>query len=114
MNNYVVHSKLGRGKYSHVFEGTDKRTNKRVAIKVLVPIKKDKIRREYHILKSLNHPNLVKLYDIVQCPYLRTTSFILEYCQHVDFRDLYPTLTLGDIKVYIKQLLQVLLLSFRV
>jgi casein kinase II subunit alpha len=61
MKNYVVHSKLGRGKYSHVFEGTDKRTGKRVAIKVLVPIHKDKIRREYHIQTSLNDPNIAKL-----------------------------------------------------
>lgn len=40
MKNYVIHSKVGRGKYSHVFDGTDKRTGKRVAIKVLVPIRK--------------------------------------------------------------------------
>ena len=45
MSNYVVHSKLGRGKYSHVFDGTDKRNNKKVAIKVLVPIRKEKIKR---------------------------------------------------------------------
>lgn len=45
MKNYVVHSKLGRGKYSHVLDGTDKRTGKRVAIKVLIPINKEKIKR---------------------------------------------------------------------
>ena len=76
MKSYVVHSKLGRGKYSHVFDGTDKRTGKRVAIKVLVPIRKDKIKREYHIHKSLNHPNIGEMIEIVQCPYLKTTSFI--------------------------------------
>jgi|JI61114C2RNA_FD_contig_31_6793513_length_418_multi_1_in_0_out_0_1 casein kinase II subunit alpha len=61
MKNYVVHSKIGRGKYSHVFDGTDKKTGKRVAVKVLVPIRKDKIKREYHILNSLNHPNVGRL-----------------------------------------------------
>lgn len=40
MSNYVVHGKLGRGKYSNVLDGTDKRTGKRVAIKVLIPIRK--------------------------------------------------------------------------
>lgn len=61
VKNYVIHSKIGRGKYSNVFDGTDKRTGKRVAIKVLIPIHKEKIKREYHILKSLNHPNIGKL-----------------------------------------------------
>jgi serine/threonine protein kinase len=61
MNNYVVHGKLGRGKYSHVLDGTDKRNNRRVAIKVLVPIRKEKIKREYQILRSLNHPHIAKL-----------------------------------------------------
>ncbi len=114
MKNYVVHSKLGRGKYSHVFEGTEKSTGKRVAIKVLIPIRKDKIKREYHIHSSLNHPNVGKMVGIVQCPYLKTTSFIFEYCPHVDFRELYPALTLADIKNYAKQLFKVQVLQFRV
>lgn len=42
--------------------------------------------------------------EIVQCPYLKTTSFIFEYCPSVDFRQLYPTLSLNDIKIYMKQL----------
>ena len=41
MNNYVIHSKLGRGKYSHVFEGTDKKTGKKVAIKVALALIKE-------------------------------------------------------------------------
>jgi serine/threonine protein kinase len=107
MNNYVVHGKLGRGKYSHVLDGTDQRTNTRVAIKVLVPIRKEKIKREYQILRSLNHPNIAKLIEIVQCPYLRQTSFIEEYVPHVDFRKLINSLTLSDIRLYMEQLLKV-------
>jgi serine/threonine protein kinase len=61
MDNYVVHGKLGRGRYSHVLDGTDRRTNARVAIKVLVPIRKEKIKREYQIMRSLDHPNIAKL-----------------------------------------------------
>lgn len=40
----------------------------------------------------------------MQCPYLKTTSFIFQYYPHVDFRELYPTLSLADIKIYMKQL----------
>ena len=45
MENYVIHSKAGRGKYSHVFEGSQVKTGKKVAIKVLLPIRKEKIKR---------------------------------------------------------------------
>ena len=107
MNNYVVHQKLGRGKYSHVLEGTDKRENKTVAIKVLLPIRKEKIKREYHLLKQLDHPNIIKLKDIVKCSHLKTTSLIMEYFPHQDFRTLYHTLSLPDIKLYMAQLFKV-------
>jgi serine/threonine protein kinase len=107
MNSYVVHGKLGRGKYSHVLEGTDKRTNAKVAIKVLVPIRNEKIKREYQILSSLNHPHIAKLIEAVQCPYLRQTSFIEEYVPHVDFRKIYLTFSLNEIRLYMRQLFKV-------
>jgi serine/threonine protein kinase len=84
MSNYVVHGKLGRGRYSHVLDGSDRRTGRRVAIKVLLPIRTQKIKREYSIHQSLSHPNIAKLIEIVQCPYLRQTSLIEEYAPHVD------------------------------
>ena len=77
IKNYVIHSKIGRGKYSNVFDGTDKKSGKRVAIKVLIPIHKEKIKREYHIAKSLDHPNIGRMIELVQCPYLKMTSFVL-------------------------------------
>jgi casein kinase II subunit alpha len=108
MNNYVVHGKLGRGRYSHVLDGTDKRTGKRVAIKVLLPIRIEKIKREYRILRSLAHPNVCKLHEIVQCPYLRQTSFVEEYVPNVNLMELFPTLDLEQIKLCMKQLFKVL------
>lgn len=107
MNNYVVHRKLGRGKYSHVLEGTDKRSQRPVAIKVLVPIRKEKIRREYHILTQLKHPNIAAMHDIVRCPNLKTTSLVFEYFPHTDFRELYHKLTYSEIKYYMAQLFKV-------
>ena len=77
MDNYAIVKKLGRGKYSHVFLGVNQKTKKHVAIKVLLPIKPEKIKREYHLLKSLDHPNVIKILDIVKSAPLRTSSFIL-------------------------------------
>lgn len=108
MNNYVVNSKLGRGKYSHVLEGTDKVSNKAVAIKVLLPIRKDKIRREYHFLKQLDHPNIIQFKDIVKCDHLKTTSIIMEHFPHQDFREIYHSFSISEIKHYMRQLFRVL------
>ena len=68
IENYTITQKLGRGKYSHVFEGNDKKHRRKVAVKVILPIKPEKIKREYVIQKMLNHPNIIKLHDIVRCP----------------------------------------------
>ena len=59
------------------------------------------------IHKSLNHPNITKLYDIVRCPQEKQASLIFEHVEHEGFQTLYPKLTLPDIKIYMKQLLEV-------
>jgi len=45
-----VIKKIGRGKYSEVFEGMSLSLNRKVVIKVLKPVKKRKIKREIKIL----------------------------------------------------------------
>ena len=47
---YEAICKIGRGKYSEVFEGLDNRNGMKVILKVLKPVKKRKIRREIRIL----------------------------------------------------------------
>lgn len=42
--------KIGRGKYSEVFEGINITNNLKVVIKILKPVKKKKIKREVKIL----------------------------------------------------------------
>ena len=76
-------------------------------IKVLLPIKPTKIKREYHIMRTLKHPNIIKVLDVVRCSHLKTASYVLEHFPHCDFRELYPKLTLADIKCYMKQLFEV-------
>lgn len=52
--DYEVVRKVGRGKYSEVFEGINIVTNERCIIKILKPVKKKKIRREIKILQVNN------------------------------------------------------------
>ena len=59
--------KIGRGKYSEVFEGINIVSNEKCVIKVLKPVKKKKIKREIKILQILSGgPNIISLLDVVR------------------------------------------------
>ncbi|CAN6281261.1 unnamed protein product [Urochloa humidicola] len=108
-DDYEVVRKVGRGKYSEVFEGINVNNNEKCIIKILKPVKKKKIKREIKILQNLcGGPNIIKLLDIVRDPHSKTPSLIFEYVNNTDFKVLYPTLTDYDIRYYIYELLKAL------
>jgi len=47
---YEVMTKLGRGKYSEVYEGVNNLNNAKCVVKILKPVRKEKIYREIKIL----------------------------------------------------------------
>ncbi|XP_048436292.1 casein kinase II subunit alpha-2-like isoform X1 [Pyrus x bretschneideri] len=108
-DDYEVVRKVGRGKYSEVFEGVNVTNNEKCVIKILKPVKKKKIKREIKILQNLcGGTNIVKLLDIVRDEHSKTPSLIFEYVNSEDFKVLYPTLTDYDIRYYIYELLKAL------
>ncbi|KAF3646023.1 Casein kinase II subunit alpha-1 [Capsicum annuum] len=108
-DDYEVVRKVGRGKYSEVFEGINVNSNEKCIIKILKPVKKKKIKREIKILQNLcGGPNVIKLLDIVRDQHSKTPSLIFEYVNNTDFKLLYPTLTDYDIRYYIYELLKAL------
>ncbi|SAM02318.1 hypothetical protein [Absidia glauca] len=107
--NYEIIRKVGRGKYSEVFEGINVSNNEKCVIKVLKPVKKKKIKREIKILQNLaGGTNVIGLYDIVRDPLSKTPSLIFEYVNNNDFKVLYPTFTDFDIRFYMYELLKAL------
>jgi len=107
--DYEVVRKIGRGKYSEVFEGINVRNSEKCVIKILKPVKKKKIKREIKILQNLcGGPNVIKLLDVVKDPQSRTPSLIFEYINNTDFKTLYPTLSDYDIRYYVYQILKAL------
>ncbi|RMZ56356.1 hypothetical protein APUTEX25_004713 [Auxenochlorella protothecoides] len=84
-DKYRLGEELGRGAYGHVFRGLDTRTGQHVAIKQIglerIPAGGlPGIVREVELLKTLNHPNIVKYYGS-----LRTDThlyIVLEYMEN--------------------------------
>eukprot|EP00930_Biecheleria_cincta_P035328 TRINITY_DN242_c0_g1_i5.p1 TRINITY_DN242_c0_g1~~TRINITY_DN242_c0_g1_i5.p1 ORF type:complete len:362 (+),score=43.25 TRINITY_DN242_c0_g1_i5:38-1087(+) len=108
-DEYEVHRKVGRGKYSEVFEGTKISSGEKCVIKILKPVQKKKIKREIKILQSLfGGPNVVKLLDVVRNPLSKTPSLVFEYVNNTDFKTLYPTFTDHDVRFYMFEILKAL------
>ncbi|KAL9629483.1 MAG: hypothetical protein Q9204_005244 [Flavoplaca sp. TL-2023a] len=109
LENYEVVRKIGRGKYSEVFEGINVVNYQKCVIKVLKPVKKKKIKREIKILQNLSGgPNVVALLDVVRDSQSKTPSLIFEYVNNTDFRSLYPKFIDFDVRYYIMELLKAL------
>ena len=78
--HYETYSKIGRGKYSEVYSGKNIITNAPCVIKILKPVKKNKIYREIKILQNLQGcENIIKLLEIVRDPISRTPSLVKIY-----------------------------------
>uniref|UniRef100_A0A674NQ63 non-specific serine/threonine protein kinase n=1 Tax=Takifugu rubripes TaxID=31033 RepID=A0A674NQ63_TAKRU len=108
-DNYQLVRKLGRGKYSEVFEAINVTNNEKVVVKILKPVKKKKIKREIKILENLRGgTNIIRLVDTVKDPVSRTPALVFECINNTDFKELYQKLTDYDIRYYMYELLKAL------
>ncbi|GAA6057241.1 hypothetical protein JCM3770_003818 [Rhodotorula araucariae] len=108
-DRYEITRKLGRGKYSEVFEGIDLPSDSLVVIKVLKPIKKKKVKRELKVLTNLRGgTNIISILDVVRDPQSKTPAIIFEHVNNLDSKLLYPKFTDGDVRYYIFELLKAL------
>jgi hypothetical protein len=91
LENYEVVRKIGRGKYSEVFEGINVVNYQKCVIKVLKPVKKKKIKREIKILQNLaGGPNIIALLDVVRDPQVNT-HILLNLQPNLDRAKLLPS-----------------------
>jgi len=69
-NRYYIEAEVGRGGYSVVYKAQDTKLQTTVAIKLLVPppvaaiTAKERLRREVVALQKLNHPSIIRIYDL--------------------------------------------------
>ena len=107
--NYEILRKLGRGKYSDVYEGLDISSQRKVVIKILKPIRKSKVLREVKILKVLEHvAGVPRLLDIVKDNSTKTPSLILQHVECQDFFKLAGKVDELDVKFYLWEVLRIL------
>ncbi|OMJ84239.1 hypothetical protein SteCoe_14658 [Stentor coeruleus] len=106
---YEILRKLGRGKYSDVYEGLNMSTQDKIVIKILKPIKRSKILREIKTMRTLeSYPNIPKLFDIIKDNNTKTAALIMEHCKSQDMISLFSKLDENDIKFYLYEILKTL------
>ncbi|KAG4960797.1 hypothetical protein JHK87_037430 [Glycine soja] len=106
--------KIGQGTYSNVYRARDLEQRKIVALKKvrfdnLEPESVRFMAREIHILRRLNHPNVIKLEGLVTSRMSCSLYLVFEYMEH-DLAGLasHPGLkfTEAQVKCYMQQLLR--------
>ena len=70
LGHYDVTALLGEGGMGQVWQATDRKLNRQVALKVLPPDtaadpeRLDRFQREAQVIAALNHPNVVTIYSV--------------------------------------------------
>eukprot|EP00331_Platyophrya_macrostoma_P013003 CAMPEP_0176418970 /NCGR_PEP_ID=MMETSP0127-20121128/7781_1 /TAXON_ID=938130 /ORGANISM="Platyophrya macrostoma, Strain WH" /LENGTH=491 /DNA_ID=CAMNT_0017799383 /DNA_START=45 /DNA_END=1520 /DNA_ORIENTATION=+ len=81
-DDYLIEKQLGSGAYGIVYGGTHKKTGEKRAIKAINKEKvedKEAFENEISILKSLDHPNILKLFEIYD--YKNAIYLVTELCE---------------------------------
>ena len=88
LGNYILLNKsIGRGAFSKIYAGYTLFSNKDVAIKRIrhskYKRKSNLLDREIEIMKSLHHPNIIRMYDVIRDK--NTIFIVMEMCENGDF-----------------------------
>jgi len=110
-------AKIGRGKYSDVFIGWSGSGKEKVVVKIIKPIRIEKINREVKVLRAVaGGPNIVNLLELVKSRERNSAlgyipSYIFEYIprslpitRYIRARKLTDT----DTRIYLYKLLEAL------
>ncbi|CAM9402078.1 unnamed protein product [Ectocarpus fasciculatus] len=100
VNNYILLEPLGTGSYAEVRLAKEKTSNTLYAVKIMNKdfLKKrqvgkeetfmDSIKREIAIMKKVHHPNVLRLYEVMDDPKVNKLYLVLEYCKKGDLMNI--------------------------
>lgn len=84
VNDYILLQKIGSGGHSEVRLSKNKATNALFAVKIMQKGRHQMVQQEIAILTTLSHPNVIKLYEVIDDHRVENVYLILEYAQKGD------------------------------
>jgi len=86
---YLMLEKLGEGAFSKVKMGVHHETGLKVAVKIIDNDAMDtqKMQREIALSRMLDHPNVVRLYDVFELKEKNATCLVMDFCEGGDMCD---------------------------
>ena len=105
-NNWKVYQRIGRGKYSEVFEGKHTKTNEIACVKILRPTLPKLLKLEIYVLQLLkNGPNIIQLLNTLHDERSNLWCLVFELLHCKELEKLIKVLTKNDIKYYMYEIL---------
>lgn len=86
MEKYHIYEEIGKGKFSQVFKGREKKHIEFVAIKRVDKSRMNNVVNEVQILHKLDNPHTLRFYDWYETK--NNLWLILEYCTGSDLSSL--------------------------
>ena len=114
ITDYVILKKLGDGSFGSVFLAQHTQTKLQRAIKQIPKSRikrQDRLQNEVNIMRAADHPNIVKLLDVINGPRLSNEQSVILIFEYIDFdlnnymRNFTGNLSLCKIKDLMKQML---------
>jgi casein kinase II subunit alpha len=101
---YEVLQQLGKGKYGEVFEGVNLEDGGRCVVKIMRPVKEQRLKREIKILRLVSGgPNIITLREVVRDPDTKTPCFIFDFVDSMPLKELQSVVTDMDVRNYMYQ-----------
>lgn len=86
MEKYHIYEEIGKGEFSQVFKGREKKKIEYVAIKRVEKSMMTKIVNEVQIMHKLDNPHILRFFDWYETR--NNLWLILEYCTGADLQSL--------------------------
>ena len=109
VKDYIVdRRRIGKGSFSTIYKCYQKQTKKEFALKEIVIDRKKNVnvKREFEIMRKLNHKNIVKIHDVIVDTQLNNIYFIMDYYENGDLSSFLNKTPLKEkfARKYMKQL----------
>lgn len=112
VNDYIILDMIGKGAHAEVRMAKNKTSNQLFAIKIMSRSAAADMRKEVDILKAIRHPNVLRLFEVIDDARVDKLYLVTEHCERGDLMSIVKNLSAsrsslpeGDVKTITRQVI---------